>query len=90
VDERNVPLGLHEQWKDNLAAQCWLWKDHTIMKDLIHIVPRMIDRCGKRWRQELMLEMVSVGALRRGPPLRGGGGVDMLSLLTCSASIKNR
>jgi L-ribulokinase len=37
VDERNVPLGLHEQWKDNLAAQCWLWKDHTIMKDLIHI-----------------------------------------------------
>jgi hypothetical protein len=24
VDERNVPLGLHQKWKDDLAAQCWL------------------------------------------------------------------
>jgi L-ribulokinase len=29
LDEHNVPLGLQEKWKGNLAAQCWLWKDHT-------------------------------------------------------------
>ena len=29
VDEHNVPLALHDRWKNHLAAQCWLWKDHT-------------------------------------------------------------
>ncbi len=29
VDETNRPLALSEQWKNNLSAQCWLWKDHT-------------------------------------------------------------
>jgi len=29
VDARNRPLALDPRWKDNLAAQAWLWKDHT-------------------------------------------------------------
>jgi len=29
VDAANVPLALQERFKDNLNAQCWLWKDHT-------------------------------------------------------------
>jgi L-ribulokinase len=29
VDEKNIPLALSETWKNNLSAQCWLWKDHT-------------------------------------------------------------
>jgi L-ribulokinase len=29
VDARNQPLALDPKWKDRLAAQAWLWKDHT-------------------------------------------------------------
>jgi len=29
VDTRNQPLALDPKWKGNLAAQAWLWKDHT-------------------------------------------------------------
>ncbi|MGJ8724343.1 MAG: ribulokinase [Roseibacillus sp.] len=29
VDKDNTPLALKPEFKDNLAAQCWLWKDHT-------------------------------------------------------------
>ena len=29
VDSSNAPLALAAAFRDNLAAQCWLWKDHT-------------------------------------------------------------
>ena len=29
VDEKNRPLALDPRWKGHLAAQAWLWKDHT-------------------------------------------------------------
>ncbi len=29
VDANNVPLALGAAYRDRLAAQCWLWKDHT-------------------------------------------------------------
>src|SRR5512143_1402302 len=29
VEAKNVPLALDARWKGNLAAQAWLWKDHT-------------------------------------------------------------
>ena len=29
VDRQGVALGLKEEFRDNLAAQAWLWKDHT-------------------------------------------------------------
>jgi L-ribulokinase len=29
IDAQARPLALDPRWKDNLAAQAWLWKDHT-------------------------------------------------------------
>jgi len=29
VDRQGTPLGMLERWHDDLAAQAWLWKDHT-------------------------------------------------------------
>ena len=29
MDANNVPLALGAAYRDRLAAQCWLWKDHT-------------------------------------------------------------
>jgi L-ribulokinase len=29
IDARARPLALDDQWKDQLAAHAWLWKDHT-------------------------------------------------------------
>ena len=29
VDAEGVPLAFHDEFKDDLAAQAWLWKDHT-------------------------------------------------------------
>ena len=29
VDSSGTPLALHPEFKDNLNAQVWLWKDHT-------------------------------------------------------------
>ena len=29
VDESNVAIGTKPEFSNNLAAQCWLWKDHT-------------------------------------------------------------
>ena len=29
VDAKSRPLALDPKWKGNLAAQAWLWKDHT-------------------------------------------------------------
>ena len=33
VDERNRALGADARWRDNLNAQCWLWKDHTAWRE---------------------------------------------------------
>ena len=37
VDANNVPLGVHDKYKDHLAAQCWLWKDHTSYDEAVQI-----------------------------------------------------
>ena len=29
VDKNGLPLAFHEEFKENLNAQAWLWKDHT-------------------------------------------------------------
>jgi L-ribulokinase len=59
VDEHNVPLGLHEKWKDNLDAQCWLWKDHTSYREAARITeiaakhrPHYIAKCGNTYSSE--------------------------------------
>jgi len=33
VDARNRPLAMHPRWRDHLAAQAWLWKDHTAARE---------------------------------------------------------
>jgi L-ribulokinase len=59
VDEKNVPLALHDAWKDNLAAQCWLWKDHTSHREAARITelaaehrPQYIAKCGNTYSSE--------------------------------------
>ena len=59
VDQSNVPLALHPRWKDHLAAQCWLWKDHTSHREAAQITalaaehrPRYIAKCGNTYSSE--------------------------------------
>ncbi|MFD1882921.1 ribulokinase [Paracoccus pacificus] len=33
VDAQNRALGMLPEWRDNLNAQCWLWKDHTAWRE---------------------------------------------------------
>lgn len=53
VDARNVPLAFHDGWKDDLDAQCWLWKDHTarveaeeITRLALEMRPEYVRACG--------------------------------------------
>ena len=59
VDQHNVPLGLQARYKDNLAAQCWLWKDHTSYDEAVKITkmaadhrPHYIAKCGNTYSSE--------------------------------------
>jgi L-ribulokinase len=37
VDAEGVPLALHQEFADNLAAHAWLWKDHTAWAEAAEI-----------------------------------------------------
>jgi len=59
VDRNNVPLGTHDKFKGNLAAQCWLWKDHTSYDEAAEITrtaakhrPHYIAKCGNVYSSE--------------------------------------
>lgn len=59
VDAQNVPLALHDQWRENPAAQCWLWKDHTSHREAARITataakhrPQYIAKCGNTYSSE--------------------------------------
>jgi L-ribulokinase len=59
VDARNRPLALDPKWKKNLAAQCWLWKDHTSWREAARITavaaehrPQFIAKCGNTYSSE--------------------------------------
>ena len=59
VDAANRALGVVEEWKDNLAAQCWLWKDHTswreaqaITESAIKYRPSYLAKCGGVYSSE--------------------------------------
>jgi len=59
VDASNVPLALNPRFKDNLAAQCWLWKDHTghaeaarITETARAIRPNFVAKCGNTYSSE--------------------------------------
>ena len=59
VDEKNRPLALSARWKDDLNAQCWLWKDHTGWREAAKITelsaklrPGYIAKCGGVYSSE--------------------------------------
>ena len=59
VDAQNVPLALQDAWKGNLAAQCWLWKDHTSYREAAEITkiagvhrPNYLAKCGNTYSSE--------------------------------------
>jgi len=59
VDEANQALGMDSAWKDCLAAQCWLWKDHTSWREAQAITeiaaahrPEFIARYGGAYSSE--------------------------------------
>ena len=59
VDAQNVPIAFQERWKGNLAAQCWLWKDHTGYREAAQITaiaaqhrPNFIAKCGNTYSSE--------------------------------------
>jgi len=59
VDQNNRPLGLDPAWENNLAAHCWLWKDHTSHREAAAITktaaehrPQYIAKCGNTYSSE--------------------------------------
>jgi L-ribulokinase len=59
VDRLNRPLGVQGKWRKNLAAQCWLWKDHTSYREAAEITrlaalhrPQFIAKCGNTYSSE--------------------------------------
>ena len=59
VDAGNRPLALDKRWRKNLAAQCWLWKDHTGWREAARITeaaarhrPQFIAKCGNTYSSE--------------------------------------
>jgi L-ribulokinase len=59
VDENNRALGVQGKWLKNLAAQCWLWKDHTSHREAAEITRlaaqhrlQLIAKCGNTYSSE--------------------------------------
>ena len=59
VDEKNRPLALDERWRNDLSAQCWLWKDHTGWREAARITelgkkirPRFLAKIGGVYSSE--------------------------------------
>ncbi|PTX97267.1 ribulokinase [Verrucomicrobia bacterium LW23] len=59
VDAACTPLALLPRWKGHLAAQCWLWKDHTsheeaaaITAAAVRLRPQYIAKCGNTYSSE--------------------------------------
>ncbi len=59
VDATNGALAMQPKWSKNLAAHCWLWKDHTSVKEAAEITalaakirPQYIAKCGNTYSSE--------------------------------------
>ncbi len=59
VDENNQAIGLRTEFLDVLAAQCWLWKDHTSHIEAAKITelasqhrPQYLAKCGGTYSSE--------------------------------------
>ncbi len=59
VDERGLPLAFSDEFKDNLNAYVWLWKDHTGYAEAAEITelakkehPEYLAKCGGTYSSE--------------------------------------
>ncbi|MEM7385779.1 MAG: ribulokinase, partial [Verrucomicrobiota bacterium] len=59
IDAEGTPLGLKPEFQDNLAAQVWLWKDHTghaeaaeITEKAASMRPEYLAKCGGTYSSE--------------------------------------
>lgn len=59
VDETNTALAMRAEFKGNLAAECWLWKDHTSADEAARITelgrahrPQYLAKCGNTYSSE--------------------------------------
>ena len=59
VDASNNALALAPEWKNDINAQCWLWKDHTSHEEAATITrlaaelrPQFIAKCGNTYSSE--------------------------------------
>ncbi len=59
VDGEGVPLALNPEYKDKLAAYCWLWKDHTSFAEAAEITAKASEmgmpylaKCGGTYSSE--------------------------------------
>lgn len=59
VDAKGTPLGLLPEFKDNLNAMCWLWRDHTSYVEAAQITqlaanmrPQYLDKIGGTYSSE--------------------------------------
>ncbi|MDY0231311.1 MAG: ribulokinase [Candidatus Saccharicenans sp.] len=59
ADQKGLPLAFHDEFKKNLNAQAWLWKDHTAFAEAQEITelaakehPEYLARCGGVYSSE--------------------------------------
>lgn len=59
VDRNNCPLAFHDEFKENLNAMSWLWKDHTSIAEAEQVTqlaakirPEYLERCGGTYSSE--------------------------------------
>ncbi|MGB9835130.1 MAG: ribulokinase [Candidatus Saccharicenans sp.] len=59
VDRNGLPLAFHDEFKNNLNAQAWLWKDHTSFAEAQEITelgakehPEYLAKCGGVYSSE--------------------------------------
>ncbi len=59
VTEQNTPLSMTEGFAGNLAAEAWLWKDHTAAEEAVQITqlglqhrPQYLAKCGNTYSSE--------------------------------------
>ena len=59
VDASGTPLGLKPEFRDSMAAQVWLWKDHTAHAEAVEITsiaeklhPEYLAKCGGTYSSE--------------------------------------
>jgi len=65
VDRDGTPLAMLDQFKDNLNAQAWLWKDHTAYAEAAEITelaerdhPEYLAKCGRIYSSEWFFSKV--------------------------------